>query len=126
MALPPNQTMSRLVPFMIRVINGIMATIVRLVKSCVFIRSVLALSKRSSSNFSRLKARMGMMPVRISRLTRFSRSTRACICLNFGMATFISTVISTSSAATATKMIHSRPVLPLATCRMPPMPKMGA
>ena len=125
-ALPPNQTMSRLVPFMMSVINGIMATIVRLVNSWVFIRSVLALSKRFSSNSSRLNARMGIMPVRISRLTRFSRSTKTCICLNFGMATFIKTAMSASSAATATKMIHSSPVLPLATCIMPPMPKMGA
>ena len=126
MALPPNQTMSRLVPFMMRVIKGIMAAMVRLVNSWVPIRSRLALSKRASSNFSRLKARMGMMPVRISRLTRFSRSTSVCICLNFGIATFIRMVISTSSAATATKMIQERPVLPAATCKMPPTPKIGA
>ena len=31
-----------------------------------------------------------------------------------------------SSAATATKMIQERPVLPAATCKMPPTPKIGA
>ena len=51
---------------------------------------------------------------------------KVCICLNLGMATFISTAMSSSSATTATKMIHVSPVLPPATCRMPPMPRIGA
>ncbi len=66
---------------MMRVIKGIMATMARLVNSWVPIRSRLALSKRASSKASRLKARTGMMPVRISRLTRFSRSTSVCMLL---------------------------------------------
>ena len=126
MALPPNQTISRLVPFMMRVIKGIMATMARLVNSWVLIRSLLALSKRSSSNFSRLKARTGMMPVRISRLTRFSRSTSVCMILNLGMATFIRTRMSSSSKATSSTTIQERPEeLPM-TCSTPPMPRMGA
>ena len=126
MALPPNHTMSRLVPFMIRVIKGIMATMARLVNSWVPIRSLLALSKRCSSNFSRLKARTGMMPVRISRLTRFSRSTSVCMILNLGMAMFIRKRMSSSRMATSSTMIQERPLeLPM-TCSTPPMPRMGA
>ena len=53
MAWPPNQTISRLMPFMISVMAGIIKVMVRLVNSWVFIRSLLAASKRSSSNFSR-------------------------------------------------------------------------
>ena len=111
---------------MMRVIKGIMATMARLVNSWVLIRSLLALSKRSSSNFSRLKARTGMMPVRISRLTRFRRSTRFCMILNFGMAMFIKKMMSSSRTATSSTMIHERPVLLLMTCSTPPMPRMGA
>jgi len=126
MALPPNQTMSRLVPFMIRVIKGIIATIARLVNSWVPISSRLALSKRCSSNFSRLKARTGMMPVKISRLTRFSRSTSCCITLNFGMATLIRKSSSNKSSATSSTTIQERPLLLPTTCSTPPMPRMGA
>ena len=126
MALPPNQTISRLVPFMMRVIKGIMATMARLVNSWVLIRSLLALSKRSSSNFSRLKARTGMMPVRISRLTRFNRSTSFCMILNLGMATLIRKRMSNSRTATSSTMIQERPVLLFSTCSTPPMPRMGA
>ena len=118
--------MSRLVPFMIRVIKGIMATMARLVNSWVPIRSLLALSKRCSSNCSRLKARTGMMPVRISRLTRFSRSTSVCMILNLGMAMFIRKRMSSSSKATSSTTIQERPEeLPM-TCSTPPMPRMGA
>ena len=126
MALPPNQTMSRLVPFMIRVIKGIMATMAWLVNSWVLIRSLLALSKRSSSNRSRLNARTGMMPVKISRLTRFSRSTSCCITLNLGMATLIRKMMSNSRMATSSTTIHERPELLPTTCSTPPMPRMGA
>ena len=111
---------------MISVMPGIMKVMVRLVNSWVFIRSLLAASKRSSSNFSRLNARMGMMPVKISRLTRFSRSTSFCMILNLGMATCISTNTSASSSATASTMIQDRPVSVPATRTMPPMPRIGA
>ena len=126
MALPPNQTMSRLVPFMMRVIKGIMATMARLVNNWVPISWRLALSKRSSSNFSRLNARTGITPVRISRLTRFSLSTKVCMILNFGMAKFIKKAMRVSSSTTSSTMIHARPVLPCTTWKMPPMPRMGA
>ena len=118
--------MSRLVPFMIRVIKGIMATMARLVNSWVPISSLLALSKRSSSKVSRLNARTGITPVRISRLTRFSLSTRACMILNFGIAMFIRNTMRQSSRTTSSTMIQARPVLPCTTWSTPPMPRMGA
>ena len=124
--LPPNQTISREVPFIIRVIKGIMAAITRLVNSWVRIRSVLAASKRASSCCSRLNARMGIMPVKISRDTRFSRSTSFCMILNLGMANCINTVISASNKATASTMIQVRLEPACATWMMPPMPRMGA
>ena len=126
MAWPPNQMISRLTPFMIRVMAGIMKVMVRLVNSWVRIRSRLAASKRCSSNCSRLKARMGMMPVRISRLTRFSRSTSFCMILNLGRATCISTNTSTISSTTASTMIQDSEVSVRDTRMMPPMPRMGA
>ena len=126
MALPPNQTISRLVPFMMRVIKGIMATMARLVNNWVPISSRLALSKRSSSNFSRLNARTGNTPLRISRLTRFSRSTSVCMILNLGMATFIRKRMSSSSKATSSTTIQERPERLPMTCSTPPMPRMGA
>ena len=111
---------------MISVMPGIMKVMVRLVNSWVFIRSRLASSNRASSNFSRLNARIGMMPVRISRLTRFSRSTSFCIFLKRGIATCISTNTRQSSSATASTMIQDRPVSVPATRTMPPMPRIGA
>ena len=111
---------------MIRVIKGIMATMARLVNSWVPISSRLAASKRFSSKDSRLNARTGITPVRISRLTRFSLSTSVCMILNLGMATLIRTVMSRSRAATSSTMIQARPVLPWVTCITPPMPRMGA
>ena len=67
-----------------------------------------------------------MMPVKISRLTRFSRSTSFCMILNFGMAMFIRKRMSSSRTATSSTMIQERPVLLFSTCSTPPMPRMGA
>ena len=126
MPFAPNQTIRMLMPFMISIIMGIMIFITRLVNSWVRIRSRFALSNRSSSNRSLLKARITDTPVRISRDTRFRRSTRACIFLNLGMATAISTPTKARMRATATAMIHPMPVLVPSTFTMPPMPMMGA
>ena len=65
-------------------------------------------------------------PVRISRLTRFTRSTRDCIFLNFGMATSIRIIIRQKMHTTASTMIQPMPVLVPTTLMMPPMPMMGA
>ena len=107
-------------------INGIMMAMARLVNSWVPISSRLVLSKRCSSNFSRLNARTGMMPVKISRLTIFSRSTSCCITLNLGMATLIRKMMSNSRMATSSTTIQERPELLPTTCSTPPMPRMGA
>ena len=112
--------------FMIIIIRGIMKVITRLVNSWVLIRSLLAVSNLFSSNFSRLKARITGTPVSISLDTRFSRSTRDCIFLNFGMAICIRIKTTTEIAATATPMIQPSPVLVLATLTMPPIPMIGA
>ena len=103
-----------------------MATMARLVNSWVPIRSLLALSKRCSSNCSRLKARTGMMPVRISRLTRFSRSTSVCMILNLGMAMFIRKKDEQQQKATSSTTIQERPERLPTTWSTPPMPRMGA
>ena len=122
----PAHTISTEMPFIISIITGIIMDMVRLVNSWVLIRSRLALSKRFSSYSSRLKARITLRPVRISRETRFTRSIRVCIFLNLGMATAISTTISASSTPTATAMIQPMPVRVVATRTMPPMPIIGA
>ena len=115
-----------LMPFIISIMAGIIIVMTLPVKSWVLIRSRLALSKRSSSNFSRLKARITGTPVRISLDTRFSRSTSVCIFLNRGMATPISTPTRPRIRATATTMIHPMPVLVRRTFTTPPTPIMGA
>lgn len=122
----PLQTMSTLTQFMIIIMAGIMKVMHRLVKSWVRIRSVLAWSKRCSSCFSREKARITLRPVRISRLTRLSRSTSTCIFRNRGRARAISATTTARTAPTATPMIQPMPVRVVETMRMPPMPTMGA
>ena len=111
---------------MISIMAGIMIFMTRLVNSWVFIRFLLAVSNRSSSYFSRSKARMTESPVRISLATRFRRSTSVCIFLNLGIATARSVITSTKIATTATTMIQLSPVRVPATLMMPPMPMIGA
>ena len=77
---------------MIIIIPGIIKVMTRLVNSIVFVRSLFATSKRSSSFFSLPKARMTERPVRISLDTRLILSTSFCINWNFGMATAINTI----------------------------------
>ena len=114
------------VPFMISIIPGIITAMTRLVNSCVFIRSLFASSKRSSSFFSRPNARITESPVRISRDTRFRRSTSTCIILNLGIATNTRKAIRHKRHATATTMIHPIPELVLITFMTPPTPIIGA
>ena len=108
------------------IMAGIITVITRLVNNWVFIRFVLATSNRSSSCFSRLKARITGIPVRISLDTRFSRSTRSCIFLNFGMAMDINRSTSAIIEATATTIIQLMPVFVCSTLNTPPIPMIGA
>ena len=66
----PTQTMSRLTQFMMNIMAGIIKTITRLTNRLVPVRSLLALSNRSSSNFCVPKARMTIMPLRFSRVNQ--------------------------------------------------------
>ncbi len=125
-ACPPNQTMAAETMFMISIMAGIMNVITRLVNSCVFIKRVLASSKRASSNCSRPNARMTDRPVSVSRDTRFTRSMSFCMILNFGMATFISTTSTQPMMTTATMTIQPMERSVRAIMMMPPMAKIGA
>ena len=126
MACPPNQMIPTDTRFMMSIMSGIMKVITRLVNSCVFIRRVLASSKRASSCCSRPNARMTGKPVSSSRDTRFTRSMSFCMILNFGMATFMSTPMITAMAATAAMMIQPMDRSVRAIMMMPPMARMGA
>ena len=112
--------------FMISIIVGIIKVITRFVNNCVCIRSRFAFSNRFSSNFSRLNARITGIPVNISLETRFMRSTRVCICLNFGIATTTKIPTRTKIATTATTIIQPIPVFVLTTFKIPPIPMIGA
>ena len=74
-------------PFISSIMKGNITTMTRLMKSIVPVRSRLAVSNRCSSWACRLKARITIMPERLSRLTRFRRSISCWMILNFGTAT---------------------------------------
>ena len=122
----PIQTMRTVIAFIISIMAGIIIDITRFVKSCVDMRSLFALSNLSSSCFSLLNALITIVPVSISRDTRFTRSTRLCIFLNLGIATTMSTSTSESTAPTATPIIQPIPVLVPVTFMIPPIPMIGA
>ena len=118
--------MSTDTPFMMSIISGIMNVMTRFVNSWVFMRRVLATSKRCSSKGWRSNARMTGRPVSISRDTRFTRSMSFCMILNLGMATFMSTTMSTPMTTTASTMIQLMARFVRDTMMMPPMARMGA
>ena len=91
-------------PYMIKVMQGIINVMTRLVNNIVFVSFLLALSKRSSSFFSLPNARITESPVRISLETKLTPSTSFCINLNFGMATTIKNSTRAIIAATARPM----------------------
>ena len=92
--------------FMISIITGIINVIQRFTKRFVFVRVIFASSKRSSSCFSRLNARITGIPVRISLVTRFSLSTMVCRAVNFGIAILNSIAINAMISTMATPRIH--------------------
>ena len=122
----PTQMMSTDKPFINSIITGIMITMMRLTKRLLLVRSTFALSKRSSSKFWVLKARMTMIPERASRVTRLSRSMRLWMRLKRGRATMNTVMINASSSPTPRPMIQVMEGL-LATARMmAPTPMIGA
>ena len=126
MAWPPNHTMPTDTRFMMSIMSGITNVMTRFVNSCVFIRRVLASSKRPSSCCSRLNALTTERPMSISRDTRFTRSMSFCMILNFGMATLMSTTRMSAIASTATMTIQPIERLVRAIMMTPPIARMGA
>ena len=119
-------TIPSVMQYMIMDIPGIIKVMTRFVNSCVRVSSRLASSNRFSSSFSRPKALITERPVRISRETRFTLSTRVCIILNLGIAMPTSVKIKTMMATTAIAITHSMPDLVCATLMIPPIPTIGA
>ncbi len=119
-------TIPRVMQYMIIDIPGIINVMTRFVKSCVRVSSLFAASKRFSSSFSRPNALITLRPVRISRETRFTLSTRVCMILNFGIAIPTSVKMKIMIAITATAITHSIPDFVLATFTIPPIPMIGA
>ena len=112
--------------YIISIMTGIMNVITRLTNRLVLVRFWLAVSNRFSSVFSLPNARITDSPVRISRETRFTRSTSVCIFLNFGMAMDIRTPTMPRMTSTAKAMTQPMPAPVLTTFRIPPIPKIGA
>ncbi len=110
MLWPPTQTIKTEIPFIKSIINGIINDIARFTNICVFIKFVFATSNRSSSYFSREKARITGNPVMISRETKLTRSTKFCNALNFGIVVNSKVNTRTKTAATATPTIQPIPV----------------
>ena len=111
---------------MISIIVGIINVIHLFTNRLVFVRSIFAFSKRSSSCFSRLNARITGIPVRISRETRFRRSISVCSLVNFGIATWNNTKITIRIRPTATPRIHVMEESVFNTLITPPIPRIGA
>ena len=122
----PTQIIPNERPFMTSIITGIIVTITRATNKPVSVKSRLAISKRFSSSSCLLNARITIMPDRFSRVTRFSRSIRSCIILNFGTAIIKTMMIKPTKVTTATAIIHHILAL-FSTARIiPPIPMMGA
>ena len=122
----PTYTIRTVKPFMISIIVGIINVIALFTNKFVFIRSILALSKRSSSCFSVLNARITESPVRISLVTKFNRSISFCKILNFGIATLNNTKITNMIAITPIAIVHVIFALVVNTLKIPPIPINGA
>ena len=123
---PPTHTIRTVIPFITSIIVGIINVMARLTNKFNFVRSLLALSKRSSSCFSVWNARITGSPVRISRLTRFSLSTMFCTILNFGITTMKSTATTMTISSTARPMIQNISTFVLDTFKIPPIAITGA
>jgi len=112
--------------FIKNIIIGIIIAMTRLTNNWLSVRSVLATSKRFFSKFSVPKARMTIIPLRLSRVTKFSLSTSFCMILNFGITNVKTTIISPIIAMTPTAIIQLSEMLFRSAMTIPPMPKMGA
>ena len=124
--LAPNQMTPTMTRFMTNIMTGIITTIRRLMNRETAVRSTLALSKRFSSNFCMLKARMTIMPERFSRATRLTRSVNFWMILNLGMAIATTTMIKLINIITPTTISQASGESLESTFRTPPMPIMGA
>ena len=102
-------TIPRVIQYIIIDMPGIINVITRFVKSCVLVSIRFASSNLFSSSFSRPNALITLRPVSISLDTRFTRSTKDCIILNFGIAIPTSVNTNIIIAATATTITHSMP-----------------
>ena len=122
----PTYTIRTVNPFMINIIVGIINVMALLTNKFVFIRSIFALSKRSSSCFSVLNARITESPVKISLVTKFKRSISFCKILNFGIATLNNIKITNMIAMTPTAIVHVILALVVNTLKIPPIPINGA
>ena len=122
----PTHRISTHTPFMASIIMGIMPPMSRPTNSWVLRSAVEAASKRSSSRFWVTNARMTGRPVRVSRMTRFTRSICSCIRLKRGRPSAKSTPTMASTSATPTAMTHAMERLVSSARMMPPTPRIGA
>ena len=122
----PLHTISTEIPFIMSIIVGIINVIALFTNRFVLVKSLFALSNRSSSCFSVLNARITESPVNISLVTRFNLSTRFCNILNFGIATTNNTITTHKIRATASAMIHDIDTFVWNTLNTPPSPRIGA
>jgi len=122
----PTQMMPSDRPLMMSVMMGMSTAMARATNSMVLVRSRLAPSKRASSSCCLLNARMTIMPVRCSRITRFRRSIFCWMTRNLGMAMENMTASTPSRAITARAMSHTMLVERSMARITPPMPRIGA
>ena len=102
----PVQIIKTEIPFIISIMTGIINVIALLTKRFVLVNVLFASSKRTSSCFSVLNARITDSPVKISLVTRFNLSTNVCNILNFGIATTNKVNTTIAIKPTAKAIIH--------------------
>ena len=123
---PPIHTIRTVIQFIISIMVGIINVMARLTNKFVFVRFLFASSNLFSSCFSVLNARITGSPVKISRLTRFNRSTRSCTILNFGITTKNNTATTNTINPTASAIIQDISTFVWNTFVIPPIAIIGA
>ena len=125
-AYAPFQIIKIQIPFIIRVIIGIIKAITLLTKRLFLVKSLLALSNLFSSCFSLLKALITGKPVSISLVTKFNLSTKVWKILNFGITIPNKVITKVKIAITPTAIIHAIELLAFKLFMTPPTPIIGA
>ena len=118
--------MRMLTPFITNIRAGIMKDMALLTNMLIFFSSSLASSKRFSSVFSVVNARITSRPVRRSFIIKLIRSSFSCSTLNLGNTRKNDISMITTMTASATPTVQDRDTLVRSALMIAPIPMIGA